>query len=172
MPQHPFPVNHHLLPLYRALAGLAGVYVLAFGITGLVRTWSLPFFAQHGLPSALGLHANSAFAVLSIVVGAILVGGAVVGGNVDAWINLVGGIVFLLAGFVMLLVLRTSLDYLGFTMATCIVSFVIGFLLSTAGLYGRVGDEETYLREEAHRHGEFHDPQHYREIGSHLLHGA
>jgi hypothetical protein len=172
MPQHPFPVNHHLLPLYRVLAGLAGVYVLAFGITALVRARSQPWFAQHDLPSALGLHANRAFAVLSIVVGAILVGSSVIGGNLDAWINLVGGIVFLLAGFVMLLLLRTDLNYLGFTMATCIVSFIIGMLLATAGLYGRVGSEETYLREEAHRHGEMHNPQHYRELGGHLPHGA
>src|SRR5215469_187283 len=97
-----FPINHHLRPLYRTLAGLAGLYVLAFGITALVKTNGLPFFAQHGLPSALGLHANRAFAILSIVVGAVLVGGAIIGRNVDRWINLVGGLVFLLSGFVMM----------------------------------------------------------------------
>src|SRR6266545_4444520 len=30
------PVNHHLRPLYRTLAGLAGVYVLLFIVIGLV----------------------------------------------------------------------------------------------------------------------------------------
>ena len=106
-----WPVNHHMRPLYRALAGLCGVYVLAFGIVALTRAMSLPFFAQDNLPSALGLHANRAFAVISIVVGTILVAGGVIGRNVDRWINLVGGVVFLVAGFVMMVLLRTSLDF-------------------------------------------------------------
>ena len=157
-----FPVNHHLQPVYRALAGLAGVYVLAFGITALVRARDLPWFAQHGLPSALGLHANRAFAVLSIVVGLILFVGAVIGGNLDRWINLVAGIVFLIAGMAMMVLMQTSLDFLGFTMATCIVSFVIGLLLSLAGLYGRVGTADDTEREERLRHGAGPDHQHHR----------
>ncbi len=156
-----FPVNHHLQPLYRVLAGLAGAYVLAFGITALVRTRGLPFFARTGLPEALGLRANAAFAILSVVAGALIVAGAVIGRNADYWINLVGGIVFLLAGFVMLVLLRTSLDFLGFTMTTCIVSFLIGSLLAVAGLYGRVGSTVDVEREERHRHGAGPDPQHH-----------
>jgi hypothetical protein len=156
-----FPINHHLRPLYRTLAGLCGVYVLAFGITALVKTGGLPFFAQRGLPSALGLHANRAFAILSIIVGVVIVAGAIIGRNVDRWINLVGGVVFLLSGFIMMILLRTSLDFLGFTMATCIVSFIIGLVLATAGLYGHVGSTELYEQEERHRHGQGPDLQHH-----------
>jgi Domain of unknown function (DUF4383) len=157
-----FPVNHHLQPLYRVLAGLAGAYVLAFGITALVRTREIPWFAQRGLPSALGLHANRAFAVLSIVVGLILFVGAIIGGNLDRWINLIAGVVFLVAGMAMMILMQTSFDYLGFTMATCIVSFVIGLLLSLAGLYGRVGTVEDVECEERHRHGAGPDTQQHR----------
>jgi Na+/melibiose symporter-like transporter len=147
------PVNHHLRPLYRTLAGLCGVYVLTFGIVAVVRTRSLPFLAQHGLPSSLGLRANQAFAILSIVVGAVLLVGALIGRNVDRWINLVGGVIFLVAGLAMMVLLQTERNYLGFTMATCIVSFVIGMFLLTAGLYGKVGSVGDVDREERWRHG-------------------
>lgn len=156
-----FPVNHHLQPLYRVLAGLAGLYVLAFGITALVRARDVPWFEQRDLPSALGLHANRAFAVLSIVVGLIIFVGAVIGGNIDRWLNLVAGVIFLLAGFVMMVLLQTSLDFLGFTMTTCIVSFLIGLLLCLAGLYGHVGTAEQISHEERLRHGAGPDTQHH-----------
>jgi hypothetical protein len=48
------PINHHLQPFYRVLAGLCGLYVLVFGIVGLVQTRGLDTFAQEGLPSVLG----------------------------------------------------------------------------------------------------------------------
>jgi hypothetical protein len=161
-----FPINHHLRPLYRTLAALCGIYVLAFGITAVVKTNGLPFFAQTGLPQALGLHANRAFAILSIVAGVVLVGGAIIGRNIDRWINLAGGVVFLLSGFVMLILLRTSLNYLGFSMTTCIVSFIIGMILATAGLYGHVGTDELYDQEERHRHGVGPDHQRHRLLPS------
>jgi hypothetical protein len=161
-----FPINHHLRPVYRALAALAGIYVLAFGITALVKASGQAFFAQSDLPQALGLRANRAFAILSIVVGVVLVAGAIIGRNVDRWINLVGGVVFLLSGFVMMVLLRTDLNYLGFTMTTCVVSFVIGLLLATAGLYGEVGSVEQFDHEEKLRHGEGPDHQRHKLLPS------
>jgi hypothetical protein len=153
------PVNHHLRPLYRGLAGLCGAYVLAFGMVGIVKTSGLDLFAQDGLPSALGLRANRAFAALSIVAGLVLIGGAVVGRNIDRWINLVGGMLFLVSGFVMMVLLQTNLNILGFTMATCIASFLIGMTLATAGLYGQVGPHAQEVREERFRHGVGPDPE-------------
>ncbi len=147
-----FPINHHLLPLYRTAAGLAGLYVLVFGIAGTVQTRGLGFFAQHGLPAVLGLHTNRAFAILSIVAGAVLLGGALIGGMLDQRLNVVLAFVFLIAGFAMMVLLRTSLNFLGFSMSTCIVSFIIGLVLLTAGLYGKVGTDEDVEREEAFRH--------------------
>src|SRR3954453_23626572 len=109
-----FPVNHRLRPLYRTLAGVCGLYVLVFGIVALVRGHGLGFFAQHGLPPSVGLHANPAFAVLSIATGALLLVGAILGGNPDRWINLAAAAVFLVAGMAMLVLLRTDLNILGF----------------------------------------------------------
>jgi hypothetical protein len=155
------PINHHLQPLYRTLAGAAGLYVLVFGIVGLLRTSGQDFFAQDGLPTVLGLRANGAFAALSVVAGIILVVGAVIGRSVDMWINLFGSVVFLTAGMAMMALLETDLNVLGFTVTTCIVSFVIGLVLGLAGLYGKVGTAEEDALEERFRHGESADPEHH-----------
>src|SRR5262245_16606063 len=107
------PVNHHLRPLYRALAGLAGLYVLVFGIVGLVETSGTPLFGREDT-FALGLKTNLAFSVLSIVVGAVVLIGVLVGRNIDRAINLVGGVVFMGAGLLMLVVLQTDANILNF----------------------------------------------------------
>ncbi len=156
------PMNHRMQPFYRTLAGLIGAYVVAFGVTGVIRTRGLGLFAQEGLPSALGLHANRAFAILSIVVGLVLLLGAVFGGNLDQRINLVSGVIFLGAGLFMLLLLRTDANFLGFTVATCIVSFLIGTALLIAGLYGKVGSRGDVAAEERFRYGRGPDPSPHR----------
>jgi hypothetical protein len=140
------PVNHHLRPLYRVLATLAGLYVLVFGIVGVSRTGGTGFFQQDDLPRSMGLQSNRSFAILSIVAGAIIVAAAVIGRTLDRWVNLIGGIVFLVAGFAMMCLLQTTFNYLGFTLTTCVVSFVIGLVLFTAGLYGKIAapDREAY----------------------------
>jgi hypothetical protein len=152
------PVNHHLQPLYRVLAGACGLYVLVFGVAGFVETRGLDLFAQDGLPWVLWLKANRAFAILSIVAGLVVVVGAVIGRNVDHWINLVGGIVFMVAGMAMMTLMQTDLNFLGFTMSTCIVSFLIGMVLFSAGLYGKTGSSNEAAIEERFRHGGSSDP--------------
>ena len=153
-----FPINHHLQPLYRVIAAACGAYVLTFGIVAMIQTRDLEFFAQDGLPGVLGLQANRAFASLSVAAGVVILGSALIGGNLDRWVNLAAGIVFLLAGMAMMTLMQTGLNFLGFTMATCIVSFIIGLLLLAAGLYGRVGSRREETREERFRHGEGVDP--------------
>lgn len=155
------PVNHRLQPTYRLLAGLAGLYVLVFGTVGVFRTAGDPPF-QRGHDTALGLHLNLAFAILSVLVGLVIVVAAVRGGNVDHFVNLVCGGVFLGAGIVLLLLLQTGADFLNFRMATCVMSFVIGVVLLTAGLYGRVADTDTEVYEEAFRVRGGHDPIQHR----------
>lgn len=154
-----FPINHHLQPVYRVLAGLCGLYVLVFGIVGLIQTRGESFFAQDGLPWVLGLRANGAFAVLSIAAGIVVLGAAVIGGNLDRWVNLAAGLVFLVAGMAMMILMQTGLNFLGFTMSTCIVSFVIGLVLFSAAMYGRVGTQSAQDREEGFRHGTRTDPE-------------
>jgi hypothetical protein len=146
------PVNHHLRPLYRVLAAICGIYVLVFGVVGLVESSGSPAFDQ-GSMVALGLHTNLAFSVLSIVAGAVVLLCVVVGRNLDFYSNLTFGSVFLVVGMAMLVLMRTDANILNFSMATCIVSFVIGLVLFTAGLYGRVGSAAAAAAEEAYRHG-------------------
>lgn len=147
------PVNHHLRTFYRVLAGLAALYVLVFGIAGLVETSGTPLFGREDT-EALGLQTNLAFSLLSIVAGAIVLAGALIGRNVDRMTNLIAGVVFLVAGIAMMALLQTDANFLNFTIATCIVSFVLGSVFGVAGLYGKVGPVEEQEGEEAYRHGQ------------------
>ena len=131
------PVNHPLRNLYRAAAALIGAGVLVFGIVGFTRTRGTALFAQDHLPWVLGLRTNLAFALLSIVSGAVLLVCAVVGRNLDHVVNILGGIAFMAVGMLMLGLLRTDANFLGFSMTNCIVSFVLGTIVFAAGLYGR-----------------------------------
>jgi hypothetical protein len=151
--QSHLPINHPARPYLRVLTTLAGLYVLAFGVAGLAATWGEPVFDRTET-WALGLRTNPAFSVLSIVVGAVLVVGAILGGNLDHFINLGGGVVFLVAGLAMMAVLHTELNILNYSMRNAIVSFIIGLVLLLAGLYGRAGSDEAAYAEEQLRHGE------------------
>jgi hypothetical protein len=146
------PVNHHLRPLYRALSALMALYVLVFGIVGSAQTLGTPLFGREAT-YALGLRTNLAFSLMSIVAGIVVLIGLVLGRNVDRFVNLWGGIVFLAVGLLMLTVLQTDANILNFTVSTCIVSFIIGVVLFAAGLYGRSGSRALQRAEEAFRHG-------------------
>src|SRR5436309_7810581 len=133
------PVNHPLRPLYRVLSALVGAYTLVFGIVGFTWTRGTALFAQDHLPWVLGLRTNLAFALLSIVSGAVLLVCAVVGRNLDHVVNFLGGIALMAVGMLMLGLLRTDANFLGSSMTNCIVSFVLGTVVFAAGLYGRTG---------------------------------
>jgi len=132
-----YPVNHPLRPVYRILAALAGVYILVFGVVGAVRAVGAPMFDRSDL--VLGLRTNLAFALMSIGAGAVILLAWFVGRNVDRAVNLWGGVGFMTVGTALLALLHTELNVLNFSMATVIVSFAIGLLLFTAGLYGLSG---------------------------------
>jgi hypothetical protein len=132
------PVNHHLRPLYRTLAAFAAVYLVLFGVAGAVQSGGGDLFSRNDV-SALGLRTNLAFSVASIVAGALILLAVFVGRNVDFVVNLWGGVAFMVAGLAGLALLHTDLNVLNFSLATVIVSFAIGVLLFSAGLYGRSG---------------------------------
>ncbi len=154
------PVNHPLRPLYRTLAGLAGLYSLVFGIVGIVQTSGDSLF-HRGDQEVLGLKTNLAFAIISLVVGGIVVAGAIIGRNIDHYINLFAGIIYLVSGLLMMALLQTTANFLNFQMATCIVAFAIGTALFAAGLYGRVGDASTEAHEEHFRQHHGEDPDNH-----------
>lgn len=142
------PVNHPLRPLYRAVSAVVGLYVLLFGIVGFVQTRGTDPFAQPDV-SALGLPTNQAFSVLSVVVGAVILVATFIGRNIDRAVYLGGSVVFLLAGTVKLALLHTDLNFLNFSPMTCIMSYLIGTLLLTAGLYGKVAPAGPTAAEDA-----------------------
>lgn len=151
------PINHPLRPLYRTLAGLVGLYILIFGIIGLTETAGDPLF-DRGNVWVLGLRTNLAFAIVSVVYGAVLIGGAVIGRNVGHMINLAAGLIFVVVGLVMLTLMQTDANILNFSMVNSIVSFVFGLLAFTAGLYDKVGSPDDVAAEEHYRrhHGAQH----------------
>jgi len=146
------PVNHPMRPFYRVLAAATGAYVLIFGAVGAVRTVGLPFF-DRSETYALGLRSNLAFAVVSLLVGLVIVLATFVGRNVDYMVNLWGGVLFMAVGTAMMAVLRTDLNVLNFSIITVVVSYGIGLVLFTAGLYGRSGPAEAARAQELVRHG-------------------
>ncbi len=133
------PTNHHLRPIYRLLALVSGVYVLVFGVVGLVQTSGAETFDRSSGATALGLPTNPAFAYASIGTGVLIVLAALVGRNIDFYVYLVVGLVFQLAGMLTLAFLGSDVNFFNFSVATCVVSLVVGLALFTAGLYSRVG---------------------------------
>ena len=76
------------------------------------------------------------------------------GRNVDHFVNLAGGVVFLVAGMAMMTVLHTDLNVLNFSLTNCVVSFLIGLALLDAGLYGKTRPAAVARAENQHRRGQ------------------
>jgi hypothetical protein len=130
-----FPTNHPLRPLYRGLALLAGLFMLTLGVLGYLETADEALFASSGA-TALGLKVNLAFSYASIATGALVVLATLVGRNLDRFVYLWVGAGHLLAGTAMMLLMgNPDTNYLNFTIVTCVVSFLIGSVLATAGMY-------------------------------------
>lgn len=129
------PVDHKLATVYRYGAALCGVVLLVFGTLGLADRLS-PFdtAGRH----IAGMSTNGLLSVVSLVFGLALVAGAIVGGNAASTLNMVVGSLFVLSGFVHLAILDRSLNVLDFGMANVLFSFVMGLVVLTFGMYGRV----------------------------------
>ncbi|MFB8103533.1 MULTISPECIES: DUF4383 domain-containing protein [Streptomyces] len=129
------PVDHRLATVYRIGAGLCGVILLVFGILGFTN--QLGFFETSGAQVA-GLSTNGLLSLISVVVGLVLIAGASIGGNVASMVNMTVGTLFLLSGFVHIFILDKGANILDFGMSNVIFSFVMGLLILTFGMYGRV----------------------------------
>jgi hypothetical protein len=148
------PLNHHLRPLYRLLAGLSGLYLVGFGVVGFVESAGLDFFARVGLPTVLGQRVNPAQAGIDVVVGAIVVIACVLGRNIDHYVNFWVGHFLLVVGLAFLAVLRTDANVLGYDMTNVIVTFTVALLVLAGSLYGKVGP----VRPSAPGRDESHQP--------------
>ncbi|MCD0480877.1 DUF4383 domain-containing protein [Streptacidiphilus sp. ASG 303] len=129
------PVDHRLATVYRYGAGASGVVLLVFGSLGFAD--HLSFFDTQGSP-LMGMSTNGLLSLVSVVVGCALVAGAAVGGNTASTLNMAVGGAFVLSGFANLAVLDSSANILAFRMPNVLFSFVMGLLIATFGMYGRV----------------------------------
>lgn len=135
------PVNHPARPVYRAIGGLTGAYLVLFGALGVVETRGGEFFVQDDT-LVLGQGTNLGYSVISIGLGLIVLLATLIGRNVDIAVDTWFGYGLMALGLAELAVLRTDANYLNFTVATTIVLMVLGLVLLMAGMYGKVGSEE------------------------------
>ncbi|MGW8888109.1 DUF4383 domain-containing protein [Streptomyces sp. NPDC055749] len=133
--QDELPVDHHLARVYRYGAALCGAVLLIFGCLGFAD--ALTPFDTSGDKIA-GMTTNVALSAISTVVGLALIAGAVVGGNFASSLNMAVGALFLLSGFAHIFVLDKPANILDFGMTNVLFSFVMGLIILTFGMYGRV----------------------------------
>lgn len=136
------PINHPARPIYRALCGLAGLYLVLFGVLGLIENGGAEFFARDENARVLGQGANLGSSVILAGFGALILIGTAIGRNFDAGLNKFLGYAFMIIGLASLAVSRTDANFLNFTVATCMVVMFLGAFLFTAGMYGRVGTDK------------------------------
>jgi Domain of unknown function (DUF4383) len=137
------PVNHPAQPVYRALSGLIGLYLVIFGGLGVIETAGGKLFDQSDV-LVLGQSTNLAHALLSIALGLVILIAAVIGRNVDVRLNKPLAYGFMALALAELAVLRTDANILNFSVTTCIVTMIIGIVLLLAAMYGKVGSDEEH----------------------------
>ncbi|GAA2991381.1 DUF4383 domain-containing protein [Streptomyces fulvorobeus] len=133
--QEELPVDHHLARVYRYGAAFCGVVLLVFGCLGFADALS-PFDTSGDVIA--GMTTNVALSVISTVVGLALIAGAVIGGNFASCLDMTIGALFLLSGFAHVFVLDKPANILDFGMTNVVFSFVMGLVILTFGMYGRV----------------------------------
>jgi hypothetical protein len=152
------PADRRLSVVHRAGAGLTGLVLMGFGIAGLVVR--LPFFDTQGEVVA-GLSTNGALSFLSVAIGSLLLGASVLGGSFASTVCTVVGVGFVASGLVNLYLMGAGPNILAFSMPNVIFSFVVGIMVMTFGMYGRVSgglpEDNPYhrrrVRRRARRHG-------------------
>lgn len=129
------PTARRVVVVHRIGAYAVAAVLAVFGLLGFVG--GLDFFSTDGGRVA-GLSSNGLLSTISLLTAAVLVAAAVKGGRVAGVVMTGVGTAFLLSAFWHLFVLNSSLNVLAFEMSNVIFSIVVGLLLLTLGLYGRV----------------------------------
>jgi hypothetical protein len=131
------PVNHPLRPMYRALGFLAGAYLVVFGIVGLIQTSGESFTGNTGV-RVLGQQSNLLWSIVALILGAIVLLVTAVGRNLDTGADKFIGWALLLLGSYELATIRTDASFFGFSIATVVVTYLIGIILITVSFYSKV----------------------------------
>jgi hypothetical protein len=132
-----FPLNHHLRQTYRFVAALAGLYLLVAGVIGVVQTAGSAFFDRGG-DWSLGLRVNPAGSWLLVLLGVLILGGALIGGNVHHHLSMVVGWGLLGVAMIVLAAMQTDVNVLHASMINVVVLTLVGLVVLTAGLYGKI----------------------------------
>jgi hypothetical protein len=140
------PVNHPLRPIYRGLGALAGVWLILFGVVGIIVRAGDDFFATSG-DHVLGLGLNMFGAIVSLLTGVVIVVATALGRNLDTEAYKFLGWGVLAVASYGLATSRTDANFLGFTISTVIVDYLTGLALVLAGLYIKSAPAE-----QAHAH--------------------
>lgn len=127
--------THPVHTVHRVGIGVLGLFLLAFGVLGLVR--GLGFYTIHG-EQIMGLRSNGLLAVVSVVMSLVLLAAAVHGGRTASTVGIVAGVAFLISGIANIFVLGTEMNMLAFGLSNVIFSLVIGMVLLFTGAYGRI----------------------------------
>lgn len=135
------PVNHPARPIYRAIGGLVGLYLVVFGVLGLIASAGNDLFAQDDT-KVLGQGTNLGFSLLSILLGIVVLVGTVIGRNLDVAINQFMAYGLMVLGLAALAFLQTDANIFNFSIITDIVVLTLSLVLLMAGMYGKVGTDE------------------------------
>ncbi|MBQ0892825.1 DUF4383 domain-containing protein [Micromonospora purpureochromogenes] len=135
------PVNHPARPIYRAIGGLVGLYLVVFGVLGVIASAGNDLLAQDDT-KVLGQGTNLGFSLLSILLGIVVLAGTVIGRNLDVAINQFLAYGLMVLGLAELAFLQTDANIGNFSIFTVIVVLTLSLVLLMAGMYGKVGTDE------------------------------
>ncbi|GLZ57325.1 DUF4383 domain-containing protein [Micromonospora sp. NBRC 107095] len=135
------PVNHPARPIYRAIGGLTGLYLVVFGVLGIIASTGNEILAQDDT-RVLGQGTNLGFSLLSVLLGIVVLVGTVLGRNIDVAINQWLAYSLMVISLAGLAFIRTDANIFNFSITTVIVVMSAALVLLMVGMYGKVGTED------------------------------
>ncbi|KAB1937038.1 DUF4383 domain-containing protein [Micromonospora sp. ALFpr18c] len=135
------PVNHPARPIYRAIGGLTGLYLVAFGVLSIITSTGNEILAQDDT-RVLGQGTNLALGLLSVLLGLIVLVGTALGRNIDVAINQWLAYALMVISLASLAFIRTDANILNVSIVTVIVMMTVALVLLMVGMYGKVGTED------------------------------
>lgn len=135
------PVNHPARPIYRAIGGLTGLYLVVFGALGIIASTGNEILAQDDT-RVLGQGTNLGFSLLSVLLGIVVLIGTALGRNIDVAINQWLAYSLMVISLAGLAFIRTDANFFNFSITTVMVVMTAALVLLMVGMYGKVGTDD------------------------------
>ncbi|WP_433315806.1 DUF4383 domain-containing protein [Micromonospora sp. CA-269861] len=135
------PVNHPARPIYRAIGGLTGLYLVVFGVLGIIASTGNEILAQDDT-RVLGQGTNLGFSLLSVLLGIVVLVGTALGRNIDVAINQWLAYSLMVVSLAGLAFIRTDANFFNFSITTVVVVMTAALVLLMVGMYGKVGTDD------------------------------